>query len=337
MYYKRKVIYRLTELGLIKKYSKNRLSGYRLTGKGKKYLLSRNPERFSFYLTGNVDTNNVRTAPERRMRLHRKAETYVVMQQAGAEIFRDRKPPIYQTNPGTGSSPAYYCSREIKECGEEAVKIKGSRAMGVLLVPHCTYAVYNTANTLIRWDSRSERKMKTFLSRALQTRGTKYGQVRALVIGTDIDVSLQILISTGGEKRKYLLVDTDVYDHMHFVPLTAERHLAMYILTDPEFGLELNAGIIAAFQLKEPVLNSFVEHDAITAYGLPVLIACDFDLVRIVRFATGLRLRNRQGIVVCFDFQVEVLTDYFDGIAEVMPIESNTLIERRQKGSKDMD
>lgn len=59
--YKKKIIYFLTEQRFIKKFAGNRLSGYRLTAKGKQFLLESNPSRFTFYLTGNVETNMIRT------------------------------------------------------------------------------------------------------------------------------------------------------------------------------------------------------------------------------------------------------------------------------------
>ena len=60
--YGEKLLTKLKEEGYIKTHYRDRLRGYRLTNKGKKLLLTDNPERFSFYLGGNTDTNRLSPA-----------------------------------------------------------------------------------------------------------------------------------------------------------------------------------------------------------------------------------------------------------------------------------
>ena len=59
--YGEKLITRLKKEGCIKVHYKDGLRGYRLTGRGKKLLLTENPARFSFYLSGSSDTNRPRS------------------------------------------------------------------------------------------------------------------------------------------------------------------------------------------------------------------------------------------------------------------------------------
>lgn len=65
--YGEKLITKLKEENYIKTHYKDRLRGYRLTSRGKKLLLQDNPERFSFYLSGNTDTNRPRSDYPRRL------------------------------------------------------------------------------------------------------------------------------------------------------------------------------------------------------------------------------------------------------------------------------
>ena len=54
----------------------------------------------------------------RRLRLHRLAEIYLLMQKSGIAIFRDEKPQIFSPEGSaveTIAFPAFYSSREIKE------------------------------------------------------------------------------------------------------------------------------------------------------------------------------------------------------------------------------
>ena len=74
----------LTHGKLLRIFSKDHLRGYRLGIRGKRLLRERAPERFQFYLSGRTDTNSIKSSPARRLRLHRIAQTYVTMLNAGA-------------------------------------------------------------------------------------------------------------------------------------------------------------------------------------------------------------------------------------------------------------
>ena len=87
----------LTHDKLLRIFSKDHLRGYRLGIRGKRLLRERAPERFQFYLSGRTDTNSIKSSPARRLRLHRIAQTYVTMLNAGAVIYRDEKPPVFVT------------------------------------------------------------------------------------------------------------------------------------------------------------------------------------------------------------------------------------------------
>ena len=70
--YGEKLLTKLKEEGYIKTHYRDRLRGYRLTNRGKKLLLTDNPERFLFYLSGSTDTNRPRSDYPRRLRLQRR-------------------------------------------------------------------------------------------------------------------------------------------------------------------------------------------------------------------------------------------------------------------------
>lgn len=129
--YKESVITSLKKGGFLRTYYRDKLRGYRLGRKAKSFLLAENPERFSFFLTGNGETHKLKSEFSRRLRLHRVAEILVTMQNAGIRIFRDEKPEVFSARGSPVQSldaPAFYGSREIKEIGIEAVKIRGSQS-----------------------------------------------------------------------------------------------------------------------------------------------------------------------------------------------------------------
>ena len=96
----------LKKSGLLRTYYRDRLRGYRLGAKAKAALLDGWPERFSPYLTGDTDTNRLKSEVNRRLRLHRLAETYVTMDNAGIGLFQDEKPKVF--------SPQGYCGEAIE-------------------------------------------------------------------------------------------------------------------------------------------------------------------------------------------------------------------------------
>lgn len=59
--YAEKVITELKADKLIRTHYKDRLRGYRLTKRAKEMLLYQNPLRFQFFLTGNTETNHIRS------------------------------------------------------------------------------------------------------------------------------------------------------------------------------------------------------------------------------------------------------------------------------------
>lgn len=159
--YAEKLITDLKAEHLIRTHYRDALRGYRLTKAAKEMLLSVSPLRFQCYLTGNTETNLIRSEVSRRIRLHQKAETYLTLLHAGIPFYPDVKPDIFCNHREAGSIgmrslPLFYASREIKELGPETTKIRNSRSMGILMAPQCVYVLYNTGNGVLKWEYRTE-------------------------------------------------------------------------------------------------------------------------------------------------------------------------------------
>ena len=164
--YRKKVVTSLTHDKLLRIFSKDHLRGYRLGIRGKRLLRERAPERFQFYLSGRTDTNSIKSSPARRLRLHRIAQTYVTMLNAGTMIYRDEKPPVFVpggSSPCRIEAPVFYDSREMKELGLEMVKVHGSRMAGSLLTPSRTFAVFNGMDAVPVFDTQIEQRGKIML------------------------------------------------------------------------------------------------------------------------------------------------------------------------------
>lgn len=120
-YYLESVVTALKKDGLLRTYYRDKLRGYRLGPRAKATLLESRPDRFASYLTGDTDTNRLKCEIDRRLRLHRLAETYVTMDNAGVCVYRDEKPAIFAPEGYAGGRivyPAFFSSREVKEMGD---------------------------------------------------------------------------------------------------------------------------------------------------------------------------------------------------------------------------
>lgn len=311
--YAEKVITELKAEKLIRVHYRDKLKGYRLTKQAKELLLSYHPARFYCFLSGNTETNLIRSEVPRRMRLHQKSEAYITLLHAGIPIFPDEKPKIFTGKReaeaiGHRDLPLFYSSREVKELGSETTKIKSSRSVGVIAALHCVFAVYNTGSSLLKWEYKTEVRLNAFLQHYLQ--GFPYSghpPMRAIMLGDNMDTAFQLLTSTGGYKRSLFMLDT-TYEHFHFIPNNIYGETLLQLLTNPHMISQLNHLLLSDQSICSN--NIPIEHDAVDLNGNPTLLAYDFDMQRINRFNTGLNIYGLHGTLICFDFQVPCLKKY---------------------------
>lgn len=320
--YAEKIVTQLKSDGLIRLHYRDKLRGYRLTKRAKDFLLERNPKRFAFYLSGNTETNRVRSEPPRRIRLHQKAETYLTLQNSGISIFPDEKPLIFRCEAEPvimQNLPLFYSSREIKELPYDTTKIRNSRSMGILLGPTCVYALYNTGSSLMKWEYKTEVRLNALMQHHLQ--GSPYAdrpKIRAILTGTDMEIAFHLMTSTGGYKRSLFMLDTS-FEHFHYLPNAPEGELLLKLLTAPKQMLQLNRLLLSDMLPAKEDLP--IEHDALSAGGEPVLLAYDFDMQRITRFNAGLHAYRKPGIIICFDFQLPCLRKYITADIQISCID----------------
>lgn len=311
--YAEKIITELKNEKLIRTHYRDRLRGYRLTKRAKELLLSQNTARFHDYLTGNTETNLIRSELPRRIRLHQKAESYLTLLHAGIPIFYDEKPDIFSkacemNNHLMQRLPLFYSSREIKALGYDTTKIRNSRSVGILLSSQCVYALYNTGSSVLKWEYKTEVRLTAFLQHYLQ--GCPYPgrpSVRAIMTGKDMDTAYHLLTSTGGYRKSLFLLDT-TYEHFHYLPNNIYGEYLLRLLVRPQMLQQLDWLLLSDYFSRQEELP--IEHDGIDSQNHPVLLAYDFDMQRINRFNTGLNVYDLSGILVCFDFQIPCLRKY---------------------------
>ena len=309
--YKQKVIQALKSQKLLRTFYRDSLRGYRLTKSAKSLLCETYPQRFSFALNGAAETNHIKTEITRRLRLHRVAEATVTMQNAGVEVHRDKKPdifcPIWEKDARPFlNAPAFYNSREIKEMGTVFVKIHGARSVGVLLTHENIFVVYNLGDSLMKWNYKSEMRtkalMKTVLCNDRLSHQYPPEAVQGLILGNDLKLAYDIL--RGQVRDQYFILDGN-YEHFHFLTNDRMGERLLQVLCSKNLTTRMDDILLG--DLYEGDDGSTLENDAFDEAGDPVLLGYTLDLPRIKRFNTALQLQGRNGTIICFDYQREVL------------------------------
>lgn len=321
--YKENVIKDLKAYKWIHTYYADQYRAFRLSRNGKTMLLEKSPERFQFWLTGANDTNHLKSEITRRLRLRRIAEATVTMMNADVQIYRDEKPDVFAEIPPSTDlridEPAFFNSREIKAMGTVTVKIHGARSVGVLLSEDDIFVVYNLGDSLMRWDHKAEMRTKALLTHTLyfERLREQYSPdcTRALLFGNTMEMAYKIL--TTASNTPYAIHE-DSFDHFYFLTNDRKGERLLQLLCNRSLCEQLN-GILKT-ELEEQNPASPIENDAFTDNGIPALFAHTFDLPRIKRFKQGLEIRGVQGMIICFDYQKEVLERYLGNRVQIQAI-----------------
>ena len=297
----------MTHNKLLRIFSRHHLRGYRLGVRGKRLLLQQEPERFAFYLSGCSDTNAIKSESSRRIRLHRIAQTYVTMLNAGTVIYRDEKLPIFSpaaSGPFCIEQSCFYGSREMKESELEMLKIRGSRMAGALFTSGRVFAVYNSMGFLPVFEPQVEQRAKVMLEQICRTKVSFNLKASGLLLSDNMDVLRTLLEHSQTRRRDHFLFN-DGYEHFYFLTNNSYGETLLQLLCHPEIIRQADASLMQEFQPSPP--NSRLECDAVDDSGAPILFSYLPDIPRLYRFVSALDLLNSLGILICFDFQADVL------------------------------
>ncbi len=285
--YARAIIGKLKKEGFVRTYSSDKLKGYRLNAKAKKLLLESDPPKFSFYLSGNAETNIIRSELTRRIRLHRLSECYVLMLNAGVSVFGDEE-----------NNSVFHSSRKIKEDFRETLKIKGSRMMGVLETSSDIFTVYNIGSSYPKWNYQSELRAKIYI------RSKWHRQPVGIIISHCFDRFIKVFETADGNERCFFLLD-NTYEHFYYLTQNTHGEVLIRLLCNTNKTEILNQTLMQGYT---PAIDNYhIIHDALDENNEPVLFGYFMDIPRISRFLTALNMHGKHGTIICFDFQQNVI------------------------------
>lgn len=313
-------IYTLQQNHMLTQCSREDLIGYRLTPKGKHYLTHTFPFRFADFFAVDNGANKVRLDVIHRRRNLNASEILTTMYKLNVSIFPDEKPKLYAplADSSQSSQAMYYTSFEVKNIGEDGIKINNSRFNGLLRCHMGDFLIYNMGARLIKWEAASEDRAVNLLCVYLQS------QVKQIIMGHSLEFALDMLKCEGGKQHQYFRID-EMSASLCFVPITNEGDflLQMNCLTDSMQRFKYS--ILQKMNL-HPCPNS-LDCDGYVDDTTAVLFACDMDLKRIRNMKIGAEARMLKVIILCFDFQAELLSRYFGGAATIRTIDARKTAE----------
>lgn len=296
------------------------LEGYRLKPRGKHYLAETYPDRFAdFFAVGNK-ANKVRLDLIHRRRNLHSSEIVTLMYKNGVAIFPDNKQKLYTPLAASSQSSqsSYYTSYEVKDIGEDGIKINNTRFNGLLRCCMGDCLLYNMGAGINKWEKAAEDRAVALIGSKLHTK------VKQVMMGHNMELALALLKSEGRKQDQYFRID-EMTESMCYIPITMEGDLLfrMNCLTDSMQRLKYS--VLQKMGL-HPCSNS-LECDGYTDEKAAVLFACDMDLKRIRNLKIGAEAGLLQVIVICFDFQAEILNRYFENRAVIRTIDAHKTAE----------
>lgn len=310
--YKESAVKKLKKNRLLRTYYRDGLRGLRLTASAKRLLLNDQPDRYLPFLSGETSTNAPKYAVPHRLRLHRMAEVFVTMMNTGILVLPWEKESIFHSTPISAEfrveQPTYFTSREVKEIGAQAAKIRNSRSTGVLLTDRHIFITYNTAASEMKWDYKAEMRVKALLQielcQRLLPKQYRNAELSAIVFGANME-QMEVLMGIGSRlAHNYFVLDGN-FEHFYYLTNDYQGEVILKLLCEAELKELLDQILMENLSASRPGWP--VDHDAFDEAESPVLFGYTCDMPRIKRFDTALSLHGQSGTLICFDFQEDTL------------------------------
>ena len=176
--------------------------------------------------------------------------------------------------------------------------------------------VYNSMGNLMKWSKKMETAMRCWVERNLLKTGITW-QGKAILFGDSMKLLRKILLSSGGVKQELFQTD-DVYEQYYFVPQDKEgAYLQIELLTDKERSHAFSTFLETI--LDEVERNEFPIYAGLKK-GIPVYFVYELELRKLQMVKQDMERRGR-GMAVCFDYQQELLKDYYGEGVEIMVLD----------------
>ncbi len=252
-------------------------------------------------------------------RNHRIAEAVAMCMWAGIE-YRPYHLPKLQNQSRLQiipDEPVFYLSRSLKSIGEnEQNKTMFTRLVGAIYSHGKCFAVYNTRNALMKWSGRGEFKALQSLINITRLNSNIPSVDSAILFGQSDIISDTLKFQEENNRMEFRF--DGIYRHIHFVPLSEKGNRLLKMLCLPD----VHQNVLNILFQSDSLSNGLglFEYDAYVNQKY-ILSHLDGDIARLIRLKEALQLNRYDSEVICFDFQVDYIKKYLEGLANIKVIE----------------
>lgn len=216
----------------------------------------------------------------------------------------------------------YYAAHElrvaIEEYSPESVS-KSSRTIGIIVKGRCCFFLYFTGSTRMYWMKNSEENYAAAVKSLLLARGFGITSIHQIVIGSTMSVAQRLCHGAKPFGNKYFVVST-FFAQCLFLTNNKEGDALLKLILHDELAMEINHAALSPFH---PPRIPTREYDAIeTSLDRPVLLNYQCDLLMLSDIHPMPEGFRGSPIMLCFDYQTQVIQRILGPAIEVRPLES---------------
>lgn len=254
------------------------------------------------------------------VRNHRAAEVTVMMKKLGLEY----RPYIAQHSSDGEENAIYFNARQIKTSAiEEMNKIAFTAMLGVLFSGDTGYAIYNTRNSVMKWNGLGEFKAMYSLKEFSRFYKPMSKVESAIIFGFSEQKAFETIVASSGNNKADFLLNA-VYRNVYFVPLDENGVRLLRIFLVPNWREQLLSALFLD-DTRSYDVGQF-EYDA-KENGVYYLSYFEGNIARLLRFREAVRILKCPFSVLCFPFQVPFIKECFGGDIDVRTIEMDAIEE----------
>ena len=301
----------------------------RLTPKGFDYIATRDPRALGMIFSRMDSVPPIYPSElDRVQRMNAIAVGLIMSRNAGAIILPVLKPSLmcplsgYPGEITPDPNTLYYYSppelRTALEAADDQTVYKGSRNIGIIVRGHRCYFLYFTGRSRMYWMKDTEENYTGSVQTLLNSRGFHITTIEQIIIGSSMNVAAKVCRGPQGLKRDHYFVVSHDFNSCCYVTNNSDGDALLRLIVNPDLAMKLNRRVLAPY--KPPEVNTR-EYDAVEASSnRPVILNYTCDLIQIL-FAGSAPIGFEGGsIMLCFDYQAQVIQRILGPSVEVRPI-----------------
>lgn len=288
------------------------------------------------YYAGTYLKNNRSGSKKTIERHHRISETAAIMQQSGFEYRPWYLPEIQNEiqQYSTIDEPSYFLPKVFRgDISNPSQKYTFSRTVGALMTSHKTLMLYNTRNSIKKWDGQGEYRTKSNIE-SFSYRNTKEGKIdSAIIMGQNLNYVLGLIHQTEKQyKSASIFHKSDLltmFYNIHYIPLNQFGAKLIQVLTLPNCHNYILSLIYNDESLKHGSMS--LNYD-IYNNGVYTLSLLDYDMRRLILAKSNINMLIKEGKsftyqILCFPEQIDELYQFLGDNVEYLTVNIDELLD----------